>query len=223
MKKLVTAALFLVCGTVMAFAQQETWISVGFEFGNFMEHYDGEASYSGSPGFNLNAYGFYEKQNIGMFAHYGFLSPVIMTGEQDLAGYGLQMELLIGPGFRYNFNDSLKLYFGIGIDWMPIFVEYAKDGKDHFGIVNNLGIGANTGIKYDITDFFYVSGGVTLAYLFYNHTSLYSHETTAHDLNVRTRIIDENIKGHGTFTVKPYLALGFNYYQEKAVWGKPKR
>jgi hypothetical protein len=106
---------------------------------------------------------------------------------------------------------------------MPIFAEYAKDGKDYSGVINNLGIGTDIGIKYDITDFFYISGGVTLSYMFYNHTSLYSHETSANDAKIRTRIIDENIKGYGMFTAKPYLALGFNYYQEKAAWGKPKR
>ncbi|MDR2193738.1 MAG: porin family protein [Treponema sp.] len=223
MKKLVMAALFLLFGTAMAFAQQEIWFSMGFEFGNSIEHYNDETTYIGSPGFNVNAYGFSEKRDVGMFFHYGYLFPIVTAGGRDLADYGFHMDFMLGPGFRYSFNDNLKLLFGIGIDWIPIFAEYAKDGKDYSKIVNNLGIGADIGIKYDITDYFYISGGVALSYMFYNHTSLYSYETSTHDTKVCTRIIDEHIKGYGMFTAKPYLTLGFNYYYEKRVWGKPKR
>jgi hypothetical protein len=222
MKKLVTAALFLVCGTAAVFAQQETWLSMGFEFGNSIEHYDGETTYIGSPGFNVNTYGFLEKRDIGVFFHYGFLSSVVTAGKRDLADYGFQMDFITGPGFRYSFNDNLKLQFGIGINWMVIAADYARDGKDYSRAVVNLGIGTDMGIKYDINDFFYISGGVTLSYLFHNYTSLYSHETPANDISINTRIIDETIKGYGMFTAKPYLALGFNYYQEKTVRGKPK-
>jgi hypothetical protein len=222
MKKWVTAVLFFLCGTAMAFAQSETWFSMGFEFGNSIEQYDDKTAYIGSPGFNVNAYGFLEKRDIGMFFHYGFLFPVIMAGERDLADYGFQADFIVGPGFRYSFNDNLKMQFGIGINWMLIVTNYAKDGRDYSRMVDNLGVGTDIGIKYDISDFFYISGGLTLSYIFQNHTSLYSHEMKTNDVRISTRIIDGNIKGYGMFTAKPYLTFGFNAYQEKTVWGKPK-
>jgi hypothetical protein len=222
MKKLVTAALFLICGAAMAFAQQEAWFSTGFEFGNSIEHYEDKTTYIGSPGFTIGGYGFSDKKDIGLFFHYGFLSSVATAGEGDIKDYGFQMDFMFGPGFRHSFNDNLKLQFGIGIDWMLITAEYAKDDKDYSRIVNNLGVGADVGIKYDMADFFYISGGLTLSYMFYNYTSLYSYETKENNISHHTRIIEESIKGYGMFTAKPYLALGFNYYQEKRIWGKPK-
>jgi hypothetical protein len=212
----------LICGTLAAFGLEETWLSVGFEFGNSIEHYDDKTTYIGSPGFNFNGYGFVDKRNVGIFFHYGFLAPVVTTGDGAIEDYGFQMDFLLGPGFRYSFNDNLKLQFGIGVDWGPIFSDYTKDDKDYARLLYNLGIGADVGIKYDITDFFYLSGGVTLSYMFYNHTTLYSYEKVSNSETTQKREIDESIKGYGMFTAKPYIAIGFNYYQEKRVRGKPK-
>jgi hypothetical protein len=222
MKRFVLVIGILICGTLAAFALEETWMSMGFEFGNSVEHYDDKTTYIGSPGFNFNAYGFFDKKDVGLFFHYGFLVPVAASGDGDIEDYGFQMDFLVGPGFRYSFNDNLKLQFGIGVDWIPIFSGYTKDDKDYTGLLYNLGIGADVGIKYDMTDFFYLSGGVTLSYMFYNHTTLYSYKTTSNNETIQTQEIDKNIKGYGMFTAKPYIAIGFNYYQEKAVRGKPK-
>jgi hypothetical protein len=228
MKQTSFFALLLVGINVMAFSLHETWISTGFEFGNSIENSSDEGiTYIGAPGFNLNAYGFSDKRNIGIFFHYSFLFPVIASGNGDIKDYDLQMEFIIGPGFRYNITENLKLQFGMGFDWMLVSAMYnqkdtAGDTIDFSKVAYNLGIGGDIGFKYDITDFFYINGGVTLSYMFFNNTWLYSFQKTSNDVETRIRIYDDNIKGYSMFGIKPYICIGFNYYQEKVVWGKPK-
>jgi hypothetical protein len=224
MKKLVMAALLFICGTAAAFAQHETWFSMGFEFANSFEHYTDNTTYIGSPGFTLNGYRFSDNRDLGMFFHYGILSAVAAAGDTDVQEYGFQMDFMIGPGFQYNFSDALKLQFGVGIDWMPIFAEYTKKDEnnivsDFSKTVHNIGIGLDVGIKYVITDFF-VSGGLTLSYMFYNHTSLYSQRADGNELTCRTRYGDGILKGYGMLTVRPYLAIGVRFLREKGVWGR---
>jgi hypothetical protein len=63
-------ALLLVGINVMAFSLEETWVSMGFEFGNSIENSPDEGTtYIGAPGFNLATYGFSDKRNIGIFLH----------------------------------------------------------------------------------------------------------------------------------------------------------
>jgi hypothetical protein len=223
MKRSVFLALLFVGINVAAFSLQETWFSTGFEFGNSIENSSDKGTvYTGAPGFNLNAYGFLDKRDIGIFFHYSFLFPVIAGGNGDIKDYDLQMEFIFGPGFRYNITENLKLQFGIGFDWTIVTAMYNTVEEDFSRAVFNLGIGGDIGIKYDITDFFYINGGVTVSYMFYNSTQLYSIKKTANNTETMTRIYDDNVKGYSMLGIKPYICIGFNYYQEKAVWGKPK-
>ena len=228
MKQSVFLVLLFVGINVTAFSLQETWFSTGFEFGSSIESSsDNGSAYIGAPGFNLNAYSFWDKRNIGMLLHYSFLFPVIAGLDGDVKDYDVQMEFIIGPGFRYNITEKLKLQFGMGFDWMIVAATYntkdtAGESMDFSKSAFNLGIGGDIGFKYDITDFFYINGGVTVSYMFYNNTWLYSSQKTSNDEETRRRIYDDNIKGYSMFGIKPYICIGFNYYQEKVVWGKPK-
>ena len=226
MRKVIFFALVAVMGANPLFAQQESWISMGFEFGNSFEYTDGGNTYIGAPGFNISGYSFYDKKDAGFFFHYSFLFPVLINGDGSIYDYDLQWEFIIGPGFRYNFNENLKLQFGIGIDWMFIFASYNQNilgnltyfAKD----ASNFGIGADIGIKYDITDYFYINAGLTVSYMFYNYTSISSSYSPTNYETILTQIFDGNIKGYGMLGIKPYICIGFNNYSEKAVWGKPK-
>jgi hypothetical protein len=215
--------LLLVGVNVMAFSLQETWFSMGFEFGNSIENSSDEGTaYIGAPGFNLNGYSFSDKRNIGAFFHWSTLFPVIAGGNGNIEEYDVQTEFIVGPGFRYTITENLKLQFGIGFDWMLNWANYNKNAVDFTKSAYNLGIGGDIGIKYDVTDFFYINGGVILSYMFYNNTWLYASEKTSNIKETRTRIYDGNIKNYSMVGIKPYICIGFNYYQEKAVWGKPK-
>jgi outer membrane protein W len=89
--------------------------------------------------------------------------------------------------------------------------------------MSSFGIGADVGIKYDMTDFCYISGGLTVSYLFTNYTTLYASKKTSNAESTQTRIINERVKGYSLWGIKPYIGIGFNYYQEGGVWGKPKK
>jgi outer membrane protein W len=152
---------------------------------------------------------------------------VIASENGDVKDYDLQMEFIIGSGFRHNITGNLNLQFGMGFDWMLVYAKYnqkntAGDTIDFSKAAYNFGIGGDIGFKYDITDFFDIHGGVTLSYMFFNNTQLYSSQKTSNDVETRTRIYDDNIKGYSKFSIKPYICIGLNYYQEKVVLGKPK-
>ena len=176
MKKIVFFGFVAVIGISPLFSQEETWSSVGFEFGNSIESADKAATYIGAPGFNLNVYSFSDRKDIGFFCHYSFLFSVVASGDGNIRDYNLQFEFIVGVGFRHSFSENLKLQFGAGIDWMPIFASYSEtisgNPTDFSKIASNLGIGADLGIKYDITDYFYINGGLTFSYMFSNYTSI---------------------------------------------------
>jgi hypothetical protein len=223
-------AIFLILAAFISisplFSQQETWFSMGFEFGNSFERTDNDNTYIGAPGFNLNGYSFSGKKDIGWFFHYSFLFPALTSGDGNISDYGLQLEFIIGPVFRYSINENLKLVFGAGIDWMPIFATYNQnisgDTIEFSKTASNFGIGADIGIKYDIKEYFYINGGLTVSYIFNNYTSIYSTRRISNNEIVQTQIYDGSINGYGMFTVKPYICIGINSYQEKVVLGKPR-
>ncbi|MDR1399741.1 MAG: hypothetical protein LBJ41_07465 [Treponema sp.] len=228
MKQATFVMLLLVGINAAAFSLQEAWLSTGFEFGNSFENSPDEGSvYTGAPGFNLNLYGFQDRKNIGAFAHYSFLFPVISSRNGDLEDYDFQFQLILGPGFRFHITEDLKLRCGIGFDFMYIYAIYnQKDATgntiDFLRVASHFGIGGDIGIKYDITDSFYINGGITLSYTVKKYMYVYSWQETSNDERTQTRIEYNNITGYSMFDIKPYLGIGFNSYQEKAVWGKPK-
>jgi opacity protein-like surface antigen len=201
----------------------EGWYSFGFEFGNSFEHTDEGTFYIGAPGFNLNAYSFRNKKNVGVFFHYSFLFPVVKSDET----YDVQFDYIFGPGFRYSLSENLKLKFGAGISWSIIsgnYTERSSPKKEQSRVAMNWGVGADAGIKYDITDSFFINAGVALSYMFFNHTSLYetSWSRTSDSEFSRKTTFDDSIKGYGLFSARPYLSVGFNYYGRESVLGKPK-
>jgi hypothetical protein len=199
----------------------EVWYSSGFEFGNSFEHTDEGTFYIGAPGFNMNAYSFQDKKNVGAFFHYSFLFPVVKPYET----YDIQFDFIFGPGFRHNLSENLKLQFGVGIDWSVMYGSYTErlsPRKVQSRAIMNWGVGADVGVKYDIVDFFFINAGVTLSYMFFNHTSLYETSWTSDSKFTQTTTFDDNIKGYGLFGARPYLCIGFNYYGRKSVFGKPK-
>jgi hypothetical protein len=226
MKNIIFFTLVTVIGISPLFSQEETWFSKGFEFGNSIERTNSGTTYIAAPGFILNAYSFYNKKDFGWFIHYSFLFPTFTSGDGNIRDYELQWEFIIGPGFRHSFNENLKFRCGAGIDWMPIFATYNEkiygDSVDFSKLASNIGVGADAGIKFDITDFLYINGGLRVSYMFYNYTLISSEQRVSNDETTRRQIYDGSINGYGMFAIKPYIGIGYNSYQEKAKRGKPK-
>ncbi|MDR2485591.1 MAG: hypothetical protein LBD55_09370 [Treponema sp.] len=227
MKKCSILMFLSLWGSAALFSLQETWLTTGFEFGNYLAHNTGGTFYSGAPGFNLKGYAFEDGTNIGFFFYYSFLFPIISTEDREGANHnGFQGEFIFGPGFRYGFNDNLKLNFGIGFNWTFIISEYTAQGDPHVldysKWQSNLGVGADVGIKYDITDGVYISTGIGLSCLFLNYTSITRSYSPSADETIKIRLFDGRQDEFVLFGFKPYICIGYNYYTQKSVWGKPK-
>ncbi|MDR1072892.1 MAG: hypothetical protein LBL45_04365 [Treponema sp.] len=216
MRNRIVIILFICCNNLI-FSQEETWLAIGFDFGNYIEHNNNENAYIPHLGFNISGYEFENKKDIGIFVHHSFLFPVGTNGD-----YNFQWEFISGPGFRHHFNENLKLQFGVGPALTLLTAKYVQDSLDYSKFLWGVGVGADVGIKYDVNEYFYLNAGVTFSYIFAGDMAHYSSAKTSNDQTIRTRITDGWIKGYGLFGIKPYLCVGFNFYQEKGRWGKPK-
>jgi len=230
MKKIIFGIFLFIGVNVFVFSQTETWFSLGFEYGNFWESSsDGNDSikgYIGSPGISLSVYTFWNKGDIGLFVHDIFAFPSKMTAELngvksdvDLSTYDFMMQvgIIIGPGFRYNITNDFKLHFGVGLSFLLSSASYTGStylySNVSYSILSyNLGIGGDVGIKYDITDMFYINIGSIIGYDLMNYTILSSSFSSTSTF----------AKNYSMIHLRPYICIGFNLYRENNNIGKPR-
>jgi outer membrane protein W len=81
------------------------------------------------------------------------------------------------------------------------------------------GIGGDIQFKYDFTEKYYINFGISVSYNFFGYTEKYHY---SEDGKVRTTVSSDWGFNHSMVNIKPYIGIGFNYYQEKGVYGKPK-
>jgi hypothetical protein len=219
MKKTVLSLVLFLGFAVATFSLEETWLSIGANFGNYFDNgSDAGDFYVGSPGINLGGYGFWNQKNIGIFFNYGFLFPVADTIGNDYKPT-VQADFVLGPGFRHAINEKLKLHFGIGLDVNLLALLDRVDNDNKLSDERiALGIGGDIGLKYDLTDVVYIDCGAALSYNFAGYRRV---ESTS-DNWTNTKRESGWINGYSMLGIRPYIAIGFNYYQEKGKWGKPK-
>ncbi|MDR1466713.1 MAG: hypothetical protein LBI40_03745 [Treponema sp.] len=220
MKKIVIGVMVLLSLTNMVFSLEETWLSIGVNFGNYFENEsDAENFYAGYLGVNFGGYGFWNKRNIGIFFNYGLLFPVVDSIKNNYKPI-IQGDFILGPGFRYNINEKLKLHFGIGLDinLLSLLDRTNIDVKTSDERIA-LGLGGDIGLKYDITDVIYFNIGTALSY---NFASYRERKSTLDNWTNTKRESSNWINGYSMVGIRPYIAIGFNYYQEKGKRGKPE-
>ncbi|GHV93466.1 hypothetical protein AGMMS50268_39690 [Spirochaetia bacterium] len=187
----------------------ETSLSPGFVFGNTFEFDpDNDNNYFGSPGMAIEGYSFWNHKNLGIFYHGSFAFPVI-GDDGDTSLRDFQWEGIFGPAFRIRFTDKLTLQTGIGIGGSGLFARYEENGDDYFRTMFNFGIGADAGLKFDITDKFFIKGGANVMWSFLGGSV--AHETSRNGDWSR----DWNPKGYSTLSVNPYITFGLNIYSPK--------
>ncbi|GHU26169.1 hypothetical protein FACS1894172_14670 [Spirochaetia bacterium] len=181
----------------------ETSLSAGFVFGNtFVYDPDNDDSYFGSPGMAFEGYSFWNHKNFGIFYHGSFAFPVVGEGKDN---HDFQWEGIFGPAFRIRFTDRLTLQTGIGIGGSGLFARYEENGVDYFRAIFNFGVGADAGLKFDITDKFFIKGGANVMWSFLGGSV--AHETSRNG--------DWNPKGYSTLAVNPYITFGLNIYSPR--------
>ena len=207
------------------YAETETWLTFGFQYGNYWEKVDkpeGTAvSWIGSPGIVLNGYAFWNKNNIGLFIQDSFLFPnkskvttngiTITDGIKDFDSRFL-FQFGIGPGFKYNISDKFKLYFGLGPNISMMTCSVDKTVYNPLTYLNlrlqiktraiSIGIIGDTGVKYDISNIFYVAGGLKIGLDFAGHLKI--------ETNIPGVSQSKWNSGYLGFHLNPYLGIGFN-------------
>jgi hypothetical protein len=215
MKKGILGIALIIGINFSIFAQVETWNSYGFNFGNYFEYGDDLGDiYIGSPGINVNSYTFFDKKMFGVFYNIGLFFPVT---ENVIYTPIVQADFVLGPSFRYDINEKLKLHLGIGVDINLLSFKNGENtgGKHDITEANafniGLGIGWDIGLKYDITDTIYINFGATMPIV----------GKVIININ-QEKQVGWNYFVNGYSMVVPYIAIGFNYYQERRQWGRPK-
>ncbi|GHV65353.1 hypothetical protein AGMMS49587_19470 [Spirochaetia bacterium] len=221
MKKIVIASLCFILAIPLTVSAEEpapfvipakeTTLSAGFEFGNTIEHGDNivpgtDSIYFGSPGMNVEGYSFRNGKNFGMFFHGSWTFPAVGDDTQDF-----QTSWLIGPAFRVRFTDKLTLQTGLGISANRLRERFEENGTEYFRSIINFGIGADAGLKFDITDKFFIKGGVNAAWSFLGWTNV--RENNRHSRGCGER--DRNIMDIWTLTANPYISFGVNIYSPR--------
>jgi hypothetical protein len=109
--------------------------------------------------------------------------------------------------------------FGFNINWINFFDKINDDVKTIDRRLG-LGIGGDVGLKYDITDTVYLNIGTALTYNFLNYRTA---QSTA-DNWINTRQDSSGWTFNPMFGIRPYFAIGVNFYSRKAPlqWGNPK-
>ncbi|MDR1230471.1 MAG: hypothetical protein LBK61_03610 [Spirochaetaceae bacterium] len=215
MKKAGLFLLFLFSLGFYVFAQtQETWTSLGFEFGNYFENFqDSRNTYIGSAGISLNFYFFEYGKKVGFFNRNSFLFPVLKTSDSNNFVYGTQMVFVLGPAFRYMFSEKLTLQSGIGINFYGIYIDYTEGSYTYPVSSMVLGLGADFGLKIDVNDIVFLNVGTAFSFNFLNTFSVSSMPS----------VIENWVDGYMAFEVKPYVCIGINAYTENFRYGKSKK
>ena len=190
----------------------ETTLSAGFEFGNTIEH-NSDNSYFGSPGMVIEGYSFWNGKNFGMFFHGSWPFPVVGDDAHDF-----QSSWLIGPAFRVRFTDKLTLQTGIGIGGTGLYERFEESGTDYFRSIFNFGVGADARLKFDITEKFFIKGGVNAEWSFLGLTNVREDDRHSRDWGET----DKNIMDIWTLTANPYIIFGINIYSPKRVIPRPE-
>ncbi|MDR2509792.1 MAG: hypothetical protein LBC77_04010 [Spirochaetaceae bacterium] len=223
-KKIGWAAFFLLlCNTAPLFPQLdivESWTSVGISFENLIEETPaGDTGYVFAPGTNIAITSFAGKGNAGFFMNFSFAHPAVSAAGAADYKYLPFYDFFMGPAFRKAIRENLTFHGGIGIDAAARFAGYTEAGEDYAWHSINLGLGAVTALKLDINDRIYLDFGLAVTSPFFFVESLFKWSS---DGNVRTTIKSENLDAKLSIGVRPYICLGFNYYVEKGIYGKPR-
>jgi hypothetical protein len=210
MKKSVCFFLCLNMMITFSFALQETWFNVGFAYGNSIDVHPNQVAlsngYTGSSGLTTSMYGFWDMQNIGVFAAFSGTNLVVTSVPNEINNYeALQAEGLIGVGFRHPISKRLTLVYSGGLDFLYERLNYRGVGNEVFkGQASNMGIGGDVGLKFDITPEVGLRIGSLVSYHFVNHTRIDGQTFYGSEWRLNSR-----------FGIQPYLTFGFNSYSQE--------
>nr|DAJ85631.1 MAG TPA: YfaZ precursor [Caudoviricetes sp.] len=216
MKKIV---LILLCVAILipAFAETESLVSFGFQYGNYWEKVtkrEGTAkTWIGSPGLFFNGYTFFNKKNIGLFASDSFLFPsnssatvngmTIKDGVKDF-DFRFLFQFGVGPAFKYAITNKLSILIGTGFHLSILSTNRNEMiiGRTAEVRLFSLSFGVMGDIEaiYNITDMLYFNIGTKLALDFANYSKISSDISILNASQWNSNYIG--------FHLSPYIGLG---------------
>jgi hypothetical protein len=217
------------------FAIREDWMTIGFEYGkSFESSSDSENSTKStmdSIGITFQGFSFWNGKNIGLFVYDSLQFPQKISSTTNGTTTTIDnigqyydwissLSLIIGPGFRYPIDEQTIFYYGFGIAFSQFVAMYETYvGDPYYSTIGyavlayNIGIGGSLGVKFDVSDSFYFTGGCGIICDFKNHTSVSSSFGDSSGW----------ASNYSNLQLKPYFALGYNFYQGESGLGKPKK
>jgi hypothetical protein len=224
MKKVVTMCIviFSIIGSV--FATTENWCSFGYEMGRFLTLEGDDTKYTmNSGGIGCSAFTFEEGSNSGLYLHATFLLPTtgtkIQNGNTTEIPYSEYdfislIESIVGYGLRTKIIDGISTYCGLGLSFQQL-VGNQENSSSYYCISEYLaGIGGEIGLKVDFSDKWYLEFGTvgTFDFMGFNTISSTATGTTSYWLD-----------NYSKFSARPYIMLGFQYFEEKTKKSKSTR
>jgi len=225
MKKTLLVLFLAVSVSFLTFAREpvstvsETWLRVGFEFGNFFDRYFYEGAvwreYTGSPGINFSGYTFFNNRNVGLFWSVFMGVPTINSYTNNFRDFDFRFQIgsIIGVGFRRELSERFTLHYGVGLNNM-ISVAGITEHIPGLGNVERdigawaFGIGSDVGFKLRLNNTVFLSFGSIFTYDF------------AHFWLIEERIGRMTITDSGWYelsrgiSIRPYFTVGFNIRSE---------
>jgi hypothetical protein len=199
MKKIIGLIVFLSIGS-MVFSH-EGWLSFGAGYGNSFENNSENSIYTGIPGFDFNQYHLWN--NFGFLVDMNFSVPAVINN--DSYTYYFQFGNILGPAFKINITEKLKLNFGAGFSYKVMVGKYNGYSLTNF----NFGIGGDICFAYIINKLLYVHIGTKIKYHFGNVATIgtgtyYYDEDGDREEHENT----EWTKNYSMIGLRPYIGIG---------------
>ena len=227
MKRLLLCIIFLFVVGTITYAQTETWLHFGIQYGFSFESgsalvYDEELWRAGDPedfdihstsfGIEFSSYGFRNERTLGRFfyASFQFLFLDQATSSEgdritdiefdEMYDLLTQVGIIIGPAFRCPANHWLSFYSGIGVNLLSTFGSYFSYSETSYSVTSlNVGLGVDVGLRLDYFSNTFLHLGETFSYDFMNYT--YTSVGS-------TKNSHWSVGEYAMLSVRPYCGLG---------------
>jgi hypothetical protein len=146
-------------------------------------------------GFDIDSFQFWN--NFGFFINLSFLFPIDVNVNNDNYKYNFQFNYIIGPAFKFDITENMKLKLGLGYSSQITLGEYSHE----FMFNQNYGIGGEVGFIYILGKLININIGTILNYQFANTGKKEALNNKKYEWS----------RDYSMFTVRPYIRIGFMF------------
>ncbi len=203
MKKIIIAICCLLFSSMVFAEEVKMNNSFSYVFGNFINIDGPEKTTFTCNGINV-VLSPYFNDNWGLLLDGSFNLPFMVTDKigstttvlkNNDFGFSLLLSFIVAPSYRYYFSDNFCVYGSLGAH----FAQLVYHPKDVTLMRFSLGLGGDAGVRYFLSDNFFLTGGCIYSYDFYSFG-------------------ERNLAGLGTekisepcnfLSYRPYIGIGF--------------